>query len=50
MPPAIADDIASRSGIFQCDPLREPHKQVSFRTVHGIGYIFDPRGVSTEGR
>jgi DNA-binding response OmpR family regulator len=22
----------------------------SFRTVHGIGYIFDPRGVSTEGR
>ena len=22
----------------------------AFRTVHGIGYIFDPRGVSTEGR
>lgn len=22
----------------------------SFRTVHGIGYIFDPRGVSNEGR
>ncbi|MEO5961153.1 MAG: response regulator transcription factor [Opitutaceae bacterium] len=22
----------------------------TFRTVHGIGYIFDPRGVSTEGR
>lgn len=22
----------------------------NFRTVHGIGYIFDPKGVSTEGR
>ena len=22
----------------------------AFRTVHGIGYIFDPRGVSNEGR
>ena len=22
----------------------------AFRTVHGIGYIFDPRGVSKEGR
>lgn len=22
----------------------------AFRTVHGIGYIFDPRGISTEGR
>jgi DNA-binding winged helix-turn-helix (wHTH) protein len=22
----------------------------SFRTVHGVGYIFDPQGVSTEGR
>jgi hypothetical protein len=22
----------------------------AFRTVHGIGYIFDPSGVSPEGR
>jgi outer membrane receptor protein involved in Fe transport len=22
----------------------------AFRTVHGIGYIFDPQGVSQEGR
>ena len=22
----------------------------TFRTVHGIGYIFDPKGVSKEGR
>ena len=22
----------------------------TFRTVHGVGYIFDPAGVSTEGR
>ena len=22
----------------------------AFRTVHGIGYIFDPKGVSKEGR
>jgi DNA-binding response OmpR family regulator len=22
----------------------------AFRTVHGVGYIFDPQGVSPEGR
>jgi DNA-binding response OmpR family regulator len=32
--------------------LFEAHqpKLSAFRTVHGIGYIFDPEGISNEGK
>lgn len=51
----IHADVKSRSldqYIVKVRDLFEAHGLTldAFRTVHGIGYIFDPRGVSTEGR
>ncbi len=51
----IHADVKSRSldqYIVKVRELFQAHglELTAFRTVHGIGYIFDPRGVSTEGR
>jgi len=48
-------DIRSRSLDQYIVKVRDLYKQHglnldAFRTVHGIGYIFDPKGVSNEGR
>jgi len=48
-------DVRSRSLDQYIVKVRELFKSneldlASFRTVHGVGYIFDPQGVSTEGR
>lgn len=48
-------DIRSRSLDQYIVKVRELYKKHdlnldAFRTVHGIGYIFDPKGVSAEGR
>ncbi|MDE3083621.1 MAG: response regulator transcription factor [Verrucomicrobiota bacterium] len=48
-------DVRSRSLDQYIVKVRELFKEngldlAAFRTVHGVGYIFDPRGVSTEGR
>ncbi|MBP6507451.1 MAG: response regulator transcription factor [Opitutaceae bacterium] len=48
-------DIRSRSLDQYIVKVRELYKSHglnfdAFRTVHGIGYIFDPKGVSAEGR
>ncbi len=48
-------DVRSRSLDQYIVKVRELYKSHglsldAFRTVHGIGYIFDPKGVSTEGR
>jgi DNA-binding response OmpR family regulator len=51
----IHADIRSRSLDQYIVKVRELYKShgldlSAFRTVHGIGYIFDPKGVSKEGR
>jgi DNA-binding response OmpR family regulator len=51
----IHADIRSRSLDQYVVKIRELYKEhglelAAFRTVHGIGYIFDPQGVSKEGR
>ena len=51
----IHADVRSRSLDQYIVKVRELFKQhgldlATFRTVHGIGYIFDPAGVSKEGR
>ena len=51
----IHADVKSRSldqYIVKVRNLYEAHglNLSAFRTVHGVGYIFDPKGVSTEGR
>lgn len=51
----IHADVRSRSldqYIVKVRDLYEKHglSVSAFRTVHGVGYIFDPKGVSTEGR
>lgn len=48
-------DVRSRSLDQYIVKVRELYKSHglnldAFRTVHGIGYIFDPKGISTEGR
>lgn len=48
-------DIRSRSLDQYVVKVRELYKKHglsldAFRTVHGVGYIFDPSGISTEGR
>lgn len=48
-------DVRSRSLDQYVVKVRELYKKHglsldAFRTVHGVGYIFDPRGISTEGR
>jgi DNA-binding response OmpR family regulator len=51
----IHADVRSRSLDQYVVKVRELFKEhgldlLAFRTVHGIGYIFDPAGVSKEGR
>lgn len=51
----IHADVRSRSLDQYIVKVRELYKSHglnldAFRTVHGIGYIFDPKGVSAEGR
>ncbi len=51
----IHADVRSRSLDQYVVKIRELFKEhgldlSQFRTVHGIGYIFDPKGVSAEGR
>jgi len=51
----IHADVRSRSLDQYIVKIRELFKEhgldlAAFRTVHGIGYIFDPQGVSGEGR
>ncbi len=51
----IHADVRSRSLDQYVVKIRELFKEhgldlSNFRTVHGVGYIFDPKGVSTEGR
>lgn len=51
----IHADIRSRSLDQYIVKIRELFKKhavdlSSFRTIHGVGYIFDPQGVSQEGR
>lgn len=51
----IHADVRSRSLDQYVVKIRDLFKEHGldlspFRTVHGIGYIFDPQGVSTEGR
>jgi DNA-binding response OmpR family regulator len=51
----IHADVKSRSldqYIVKVRDLFQEHgiRLDAFRTVHGIGYIFDPRGISQEGR
>ncbi len=48
-------DVRSRSLDQYIVKVREQFKQhgldmAAFRTVHGVGYIFDPEGLSQEGR
>jgi DNA-binding response OmpR family regulator len=48
-------DVRSRSLDQYIGKVRELYKSHrlnldAFRTVHGIGYIFDPKGISAEGR
>lgn len=51
----IHADVRSRSLDQYIVKVRELYKSHglnldAFRTVHGIGYIFDPKGISAEGR
>ncbi len=51
----IHADVKSRSLDQYVVKIRDQFKEhevdlTAFRTVHGIGYIFDPKGVSKEGR
>ena len=50
----IHADVRSRSLDQYVVKIRELFKEhhldlTQFRTVHGVGYIFDPQGVSQEG-
>jgi DNA-binding response OmpR family regulator len=51
----IHADVRSRSLDQYIVKVRDLYKShgldlSAFRTVHGIGYIFDPKGISKEGR
>jgi DNA-binding response OmpR family regulator len=51
----IHADVRSRSLDQYIVKIRDLFKKVDvdqlpFRTIHGVGYIYDPQGVSTEGR